>query len=148
MCVSVCVCCMRACASALAVAHSSAQSACACVRACMCLYASECMWLPALLECACVCMSHGGRGSWSSDWVGRGAGMAEEPFPFYSTTHQTLFLAIPGNPGASKEIYNKRYQNYSEGQKTLFTRGDIGKVWCTKLFNKSRLNTSPTVFPG
>jgi hypothetical protein len=54
-------------------------SACACVRACMCLYASACMWLPVLIECACVHMSHGGRGSWSSDWDGRGARTAEEP---------------------------------------------------------------------
>jgi len=41
-------------------AHVSAR---ACVHACMCLFASVCMWLPAMLECACVCTSHGGRGS-------------------------------------------------------------------------------------
>jgi hypothetical protein len=42
-------------------------SACACVHAYMCLYASACMRFPVLLERACVfvavCMSYGRRGS-------------------------------------------------------------------------------------
>jgi hypothetical protein len=96
-CVSVCVVHVcesvrRVCVDTLAVAHSSARvSLCMCVsmcvRTCMCLYASACVWLPALLECvyvSCVCMSRGGRGRGSSDWVGGGQGWQGETEDFCS----------------------------------------------------------------
>jgi hypothetical protein len=90
------------------------MSACACVRACMCLYAIACVRACGCLFCLCVvCMSNGGRGSWSSDWVGGGAGTAEGPSPLCSATHQTLFLAIPNNPGAfNTESFQKGNNSY------------------------------------
>jgi hypothetical protein len=46
--------------------------------------------------------------------------MAEETFPLCSATHQPLLSAIPGNPGTSKQTFNKQLNNtgiISEGKK-------------------------------
>jgi hypothetical protein len=65
-------------------------------------YACMYMWLPVWLMCACVscvCTSHDGRGSWSTDLVGagRGPGMADGGRRAVSSLFgQTLFLAILG----------------------------------------------------
>jgi len=40
----------------------------------------------------------------------------------------TLFLPNPGIPGASEWICILRYRYHAGGQKTLFTRGEFGKV--------------------
>jgi hypothetical protein len=63
------------------------------------------------------------RKGWGWGWAGGRA------FSAHHCSPTKLYFANPGQPRSLKiSIYIKRYQNHPGGQKTLFTRDDIGKV--------------------
>ena len=78
-----------------------------------------------------LCMSHGGRGSWSSDWVGiwRGAGMAgggrRAIFSLFGHPPNFIF-ANHGQPPKIEHILNDTRTSL-EGE-NVFTWDDIVKV--------------------
>ena len=58
--------------------------------------------------------------------LGRGRGLLH---PSLFTHPQNFIFANPGQPRSLKiNIYYLRYRNHPGGQKTLYTRDDIGKV--------------------
>ena len=103
--------------------------ACACVLACN-VPVCQCMWLFALLECACVpcvCMSH--------DWwqgqlelrLGQEGGGGRAVSSLFGQPPNLIFANLEQYLEPQNTCI-KRYWNHPGEQKMLFTRDDVGKV--------------------